>query len=190
MGVTLLKWLVAAAAAGLLAWPAFAQPAPDRSEASALREFDAAIAGYLDLRRRLLAETSGPAANSTAAQITQASDALAAAIQRARRGARQGDIFSIPVSEVFKRRIAGILQREDLAQVFANIDDEPPTVKSPAIHLRFPGAAQMATMPPSLLAALPTLPEALEYRVVGNALVLRDAAAGLIIDLIPAAVPR
>jgi hypothetical protein len=74
--------------------------------------------------------------------------------------------------------------------VFANIDDEPPTVKSAAIHLRFPGAAQMATMPPSLLAALPPLPEALEYRVVGNALVLRDAAAGLIIDFIPAAVPR
>ncbi len=48
----------------------------------------------------------------------------------------------------------------------------------------------MATMPPSLLAALPELPKELEYRIVGNYLVLRDVDAALILDYIPAAVPR
>ena len=62
--------------------------------------------------------------------------------------------------------------------------------KNHFVGLPIPAAAQMATMPPSLLATLPRLPAALEYRVVGNTLVLRDVEAGLIIDFIPAAVPR
>ena len=48
----------------------------------------------------------------------------------------------------------------------------------------------MATMPPSLLAALPQLPKELEYRIIGKYLVLRDVDAALILDFIPAAVPR
>ena len=61
---------------------------------------------------------------------------------------------------------------------------------TPTVHLRFPVAAPMATMPPSLLAALPPLPKGLEYRIVGEYLVLRDVEAALIIDFIPAAIPR
>ena len=188
--MTLLRFVLTLAIALIGAGSAASQPAPDATDATAIKEFDGAIAEYLGLRNRLLTETSGPKPNSTAAQLTQASDALAAAIQRARRDARQGQIFSQQVSDVIKRRIVSLLQREDLAQVFSDIDDEPPTVKSPSMHLRFPAAAQMATMPPSLLAALPPLPAELEYRVVGTSLVLRDVSAALIIDFIPAAVPR
>ena len=89
-----------------------------------------------------------------------------------------------------KRRVDDVVRRENLGPVLANIDDEEPTVKTPSIHLRFPAAAQMATMPPSLLAALPQLPKELEYRIIGNYLVLRDVDAALILDYIPAAVPR
>ena len=56
--------------------------------------------------------------------------------------------------------------------------------------MRFPAAAPMATMPPSLLAVLPPLPKELEYRIIGNFLILRDVEAALILDVIPAAVPR
>ena len=48
----------------------------------------------------------------------------------------------------------------------------------------------LATMPPSLLAALPPLPKSLEYRIIGQYLVLRDVEAALIIDFIPAVIPR
>ena len=46
----------------------------------------------------------------------------------------------------------------------------------------------MATMPPSLLAVLPTLPKELEYRIIGKYLILRDVDAALILDVIPDAV--
>jgi hypothetical protein len=159
-------------------------------DAAAIAQFEAAIADYMALRQRLRDEIAGPVAGSTATQLTQASDSLAAAIQRARSGARPGSIFVVPVAVVVKRRVDDAIRHDNLGPVLANIDDEPVTVRAPAIHLRFPAASQMATMPPSLLAALPQLPKELEYRIVGDSLVLRDVDAALIIDFISAAVPR
>ena len=160
------------------------------SEATAVAQFEAAIAKYMALRQRLLSEISGPVPNSSPAELTRASDALAAAIQRARRGARVGTIFAVPIASVVKRRVTDVIRRDNLGPLLEEIDDDSPSIKFPAIHLRFPGASQMATMPPSLLDALPPLPKQLEYRIVGDYLILRDVDAALILDYIPAAVPR
>ena len=160
-------------------------------EGPALSRFEAAVAQYVAMRERLITEKlTGPTANSTAAQLNQASDALAAAIQRARAGAKPGDVFQPVVSEMFKRRVVNVVRQLNLGPELAAIDDEGPSPVTPALHLRFPGSAPMATMPPALLAALPPLPKALEYRIVRGYLVLRDVDAGLIVDFIPAAVPR
>jgi hypothetical protein len=160
------------------------------ADGAAIGQFDAAIAKYLALRKRLLEEVPGPMAESTAPKLTQASDALAAAIQRARANAKPGDLFVSPVVPVIKQRVVDAVRRENLGPVLAGIDDEDLKPAKPSIHMRFPAAAPMATMPPSLLAVLPTLPPSLEYRILGNFLVLRDVEAALILDYIPAAVPR
>jgi hypothetical protein len=46
------------------------------------------------------------------------------------------------------------------------------------------------TTPPALLNRLPPLPQELAYRIVGRDLTLKDTKAGLIVDLIPNAIPR
>lgn len=161
------------------------------ADKAALAQFDAAIAGYLALRQSLVAEKiSGPVPNSTSTELNRAADALAAAIQRARTKAHQGDMFGPAVAPVFKRRIEDAIRSANLGPVLSNIDDEGPATTTPSLHLRFPAAAALATMPPSLLEVLPPLPKPLEYRIIGRYLVLRDAEAALIIDFIPAAVPR
>lgn len=142
------------------------------------------------LRTRLHSEVQGPVKDSSAAQVNNASDALAGAIQRARQGARVGTIFGEPVAVVIKRRIADAVRSEHLAPVLANIDDEDQAGPAPKVHLRLPVSVQMATMPPSLLKVLPVLPKALEYRILGRYLVIRDVDASLILDYIPLAVPR
>jgi hypothetical protein len=158
---------------------------------AALAQFDAAVARYMSMRHALVTEKiSGPVPNSTSTELNRAADALAFAIQRARSKARQGDVFGAAVTPVFKRRIEEAIRRANLGPVLSNIDDEGPATVTPALHLRFPAAAALATMPPSLLEALPPLPKPLEYRIIGRYLVLRDAEAALIIDFIPAAVPR
>jgi hypothetical protein len=165
-----------------------ASAVPD--EAAAIRQFETAIADYIALRQRLANEVPQPVPNSSSVQLNDASDGLAAAIQRSRQGAGVGDVFVAPVTLVFKRTVDDAVRTAHLRQVLATIDDEEPTVRAPKIHLRFPSAAQMATMPPSLLAVLPRLPKELEYRIVGRFLVLRDIDAGLIIDYIPDVIPR
>lgn len=172
------------------ATPELQKAAAPADDAAAVAQFEAAIAKYMAVRERLRGEISGPVANSSPTELNRASDALAAAIQRARRGAKVGTIFAVPIASVVKRRVTDVIRRDNLGPLLAEIDDDEPAIKFPAIHLRFPGPAQMATMPPSLLDALPPLPKQLEYRIVGDYLILRDIDAALILDYIPAAVPR
>lgn len=185
-------WKALFAAAVALAVVAVSEAQVKKTDdAPAISQFETAIAQYMAMRERLQNEKlAGPTPQSTAAQLNQASDQLAAAIQRARAKAKPGDVFRPAVSEMFKRRVVNIVRQQNLGPVLAEIDDEGPATVTPAIHLRFPGAAPMATMPPSLLSALPPLPKALEYRIVGPYLVLRDVDAALIVDFIPATIPR
>lgn len=192
MGLTrsiALAFIVAGLTAGAAGAGQRSDSAPT-DEAAAVAQFQAALADYMLVRERLRSEIRGPVAFSTAVELNQASDALAGAIQRARSGARPGSIFVGPVATMLKRRVDEVVRRDRLGPVLANIDDEETTPKTPSVHLRFPAASQMATMPPALLAALPPLPKELEYRIVGTFLVLRDIDAALILDYIPAAVPR
>lgn len=172
-----------------LAWPAGAQSSAS-SDAAAVKQFEAAIAKYMTMRQGLTTEVRGPVKNSSSTQLTNASDALAAAIERARKGAQAGAIFSAPVAAMFKRRIAETIRSEHLESALADIDDDGTAGPAPKVHLRLPVTAQMATMPPALLKALPQLPKELEYRILGRYLVLRDVNASLILDYIPAAVTR
>lgn len=157
---------------------------------TALQQFDQAIADYMALRNRLRGEISGPVKDSTSSQVTNASDALAAGIQRARAKARVGTIFSPAITVVIKKQIADAIRTENLAPVLADIDDEKAVNLKPTVHLRLPVSAQMATMPASLLKVLPILPKELEYRILGPDLVIRDVDASLILDYIPNAVAR
>ena len=155
-----------------------------------MKQFDDAIAEYMAMRHKLRSEVRGPVQNSSAAQLNDASDALAGAIERARKGAKAGAIFGEPVAAVIKRRIADAVRTENLAAVLAHIDDEGAPSLAPKVHLRLPVSEQMATMPPSVLKVLPVVPKELEYRILGRYLILRDVDASLILDYIPLAVPR
>ena len=164
--------------------------AAQSGDAAALKQFDAAIAKYMAMRQKLASEVSGPVKNSSSTQVNNASDALAGGIERSRQGAKVGSIFTPSVAAVIKRRIADTVRTEQLAATLADIDDEGTSGPSPKVHLRLPVTAQMATMPPALLKVLPPLPKALEYRILGRYLILRDVDASLILDYIPTAVPR
>ncbi len=159
-------------------------------EADAIRQFEAAIAEYVAMRRRLADTVPRLAPNSTSVELNNASDALAAAVQESRQNAGVGDLFVPPVAAVFKRKIDEAMRTANLRQALATIDDEEPAIRAPKIHLRFPAGSQLATTPASLLNLFPPLPKGLEYRIVGRTLVLRDVDAALILDYIPDLIPR
>ena len=187
----LLALAVLAVSIGALLPARFTASQPDASaDAAAVKQFETAIANYMAMRHKLGSEVRGPVKDSSSAQLTNASDALAGAIERSRQGAQAGTIFTPPVAAVLKRRIAEAVRTRQLAPALADIDDEGTSGPAPKVHLRLPVTAQMATMPPALLKVLPPLPKELEYRILGKHLVLRDVDASLILDYIPAAVAR
>jgi hypothetical protein len=69
-------------------------------------------------------------------------------------------------------------------QIKASLMDENPMQVELSVNGRYPDTIPMSTMPPDLLAALPPLGKDLEYRFVGNRLVLLDLQSHLIIDFV------
>jgi hypothetical protein len=146
------------------------------------------VADYLAMRAKALQEVGKLEPNATAAEISTASDALARAVQRARPQRPQGTFFDPAAADAIRGRLRDLLVR--LPKVLEGIDDEDPRPRTPAVYARFPAASPMATMPPSLLAVLPAVPPELEYRLVGEDLILRDVDAGLVLDVLTKAARR
>jgi len=155
-------------------------------------EFHDKLAEYLALRGKVeaglpkLVETKDPK------KIAERSAMIAAGIQTARKGAVQGDIFTPKVAAEFRKILAADAKSRSATEK-ANIMDEVPA-KAPAINALYPtdspnGPAALASFPPKLLGVLPELPETIEYRFLGQSLVLRDVAANLIVDYLPAVAP-
>jgi hypothetical protein len=61
--------------------------------------------------------------------------------------------------------------------------DEIPNFR-PTINQRYPSEWPLATFPATLLDVMPKLPEILEYRLLSEALILRDVKANIVVDFI------
>ncbi len=162
-----------------------------QDEREALRRFQEEVAHYAELHAKLLAKLAARE-ESTASQKN-----LAHAIKAERAKAKQGDIFRPEVQPLFRRLIAEQLAGPEArdarkAVLEGNPGEEgalPPIPVVVRVNAVYPPGASRSTMPPSILATLPPLPEPLHYRFVGRDLVLVDSSVGLIVDFLPAAMP-
>ena len=166
-------------------------PQASEEEARAFKTFAARVQQYIKLQRDV--EASLPALNPTndVASIAEHQHALARKIVQARRGARQGDIFTHEVIRQFRRIIRAEFQ--GLKAQDARMTIRPDDPSKFIVHLRvndvYPEDTELMTTPATLLNKLPQLPQELAYRIVGRDLTLKDTKAGLIVDLIPNAIP-
>jgi hypothetical protein len=126
-----------------------------------------------------------------AAQIVEHQHALARKIADARRNARQGDIFTHEVTERFRKIIRSAFHGPEgrLARKTIRPDDPSKVIVRLHVNDVYPADIPLTTTPPTLLSKLPQLPRELAYRIVGRDLTLKDTKAGLIVDLIPNAIP-
>ena len=170
------------------------QAEPILREIVAVQGFEERIAQYV-LQHRLL-ERMVPPLRPTRdmRQVDMAVQALALRIRLARTDALPGDLITPEVAMVFRRRIATSLTAGEWAAILAeNAEDAeedeegvpagpPPVLR---VNMTWPEPVLFGFVPPLLLAALPRLPEELQYRIIGNALVLWDHHANLIVDFLP-----
>jgi hypothetical protein len=167
-----------------------AQTPRDSEEARDFKTFADRVQAYVKMQKNLEASLPTLKPTTDAAQIVEHQHALARKIAEARRDARQGDIFTHEVTEQFRKIVRrafhgpeGRLARRTIQQ------DTPFKVIVLRVNDVFPDDIPLTTTPPTLLLQLPELPPELAYRFVGRDLALKDIKAGLIVDLIPNAIP-
>lgn len=158
-------------------------------EREALRHFQEDVAKYAALHAKQLARLR----SGVESVATQKTFARAIAAKRAK--AKQGDIFQPEAQPVFRRLIAEQLEGPDAlaarkAILEGNPGEDPAVPVVVRVNGEYPLGASRSTVPPSVLVTLPPLPACLHYRFVGRDLVLIDALAGLIVDVLPAAAPE
>lgn len=153
-------------------------------DAGAMADFKGRVEGYAELHRQLAKGDAKQEKKSTPTEIHDAQQALAAKIRAARANAKQGDIFTPDVRPVFRRLLAPELKGEDGRDAKAVLKDDAPAPGSVSfkVNARYPENQPLPSVPANLLLALPSLPAPLEYRIVGQHLLLLDTAADLVVD--------
>ena len=158
---------------------------PDVNQhAAAIAEFKIRVDAYADLHRQLAKGDAKPKETEDPAKINATKAALAAKIQAARATAKQGDIFMPAIRPVFRRLLAPELKGVDGRDAKAILKDDAPAPGSVPfkVNAKYPGNQPIPTGPANVLLALPTLPAPLEYRIVGQHLLILDTAADLVVD--------
>src|SRR5262245_56654538 len=157
-------------------------------DAKVLQDFTTRVKAYVDLQRKLERESPPPKSTKDPAQIKGAQDALAARIRQARATSRQGDIFTPEITAHFRKLLHPEAKGPDARETKSMVRDEAPAAVTLKVNAAYPENQPLPAVPPNLLAALPRLPESLEFRFVNNDLILRDVHANLIVDYIPKAI--
>jgi len=167
--------------------PAVSQPvnearALEPPDAQALAEFNERVGQYAKLHQRLEATLPALPKETTPTVIDTHQRAFGRLIQQERRNAKQGDVLTTATRRHFRRVLARVLSGKDGKELMATIlDDNPGPIKL-AVNSRYPDEVPVSTVPPQVLSSLPKLPEELEYRFIGQRLVLLDVHAHIIAD--------
>ncbi len=164
--------------------------APANADAKTMAEFTERVKAYAELHRKV-EDTLDPLPDeATPEAIDRHQRAFADRLSKARAGARRGDVFTPEMQRLAQTLIARLFKdpraRRDLRA--SVMEDNPAGVKI-AVNGRYPDAVPLSTMPPDILKQLPPLPEELEYRFVGDALILLDPDAHIIVDYVRRALP-
>lgn len=172
----------AAAAVGFMLSANGAAQAPTKADTPAAAEFAKRIAAYVEVHKKADSEVPSLKRSDDPKEISSREIALGDAIRALRGGARPGDILTRDIAEEIRRLIKRDFRgrsRED-RRIFL---DEVPHFR-PKVNQVYPSTWPLATFPATLLDVLPKLPDILEYRLLSEALILRDVNANIVVDFI------
>jgi hypothetical protein len=145
------------------------------ADAQALATMIDRLNQYVDLRTKIERSMPKLPKEATPQQIDKNQRAMERLVREARATAKTGDIFTSEARPIIQRL---------LASVFGGPDGKL------TVNGRYPDTVPLATVPPQVLQTLPKLTEDLEYRFIGDSLILLDVRAHIIVDFIEDVVPK
>jgi hypothetical protein len=163
-------------------------PTAGTADAAIVSDFEAKIKQYLDFREQHVGAPPKPTNNP--ADILAKQREMGNKIRVARAGAKQGEIFTAPIAEYFRRQIAASFAGPHGHEIRASLAHAEPVKMELQINQSYPPNQPLQSTPPTLLLNLPNLPDGLEYRLLGRELVLRDTEGNVVVDYVPNALPE
>jgi hypothetical protein len=145
-------------------------------------DFNRGIKEYSELHKRLESTLPPLPNDADPAAIEAHQRSLEKLLRTERRNAKQGDILTPAARRHLRGMLAKVLNGPDGASLKATIMDENPGKIALSVNSRYPDGIPVSTVPPQVLAVLPRLPEELEYRFIGNRLILLDVHAYTVVD--------
>jgi hypothetical protein len=167
-----------------------ATPETREADDAAVDQFKKDIDAYAELHKRVEKAQPKLSNNASIQEIDRHQRAMLQALATARPEARRGDIFKPAMEQAVRRMLIRVFEGVEGRQQRDSIMDENPAGIHVKVNSRYPDEVPLASMPPDVLAALPKMPEELEYRFIGEALAIMDVHAHLVVDYIPNALPR
>jgi len=188
----------AAVVAGVAIWAAATalaigqgeRPALSPADSKVVADFQVRVADYVKLHEKVESSLKPLPKDATPQQVDAAQRQLMAGIVAARAGAKPGDIFTPEAQAYVRKVLAAQFAGKEGAEKRASILDENPIGTPVRINGPYPDAIPLSTMPPTVIQALPKLPEQLEFRFIGDRLILFDHHAHLMVDYVDRALPR
>ena len=150
--------------------------------AAAMAGFQERVKNYISLRDKIAGTMPAVKETSDPNKISAHERALGVAIAMERRAAKAGDVFG-DLSPYLQRIVDEDWNSRSAADRTALFEEIPPGLKL-VVNQPYPATIPLITAPAKLLARLPTLPEAVEYRLIERRLLLRDRDANLVVDVL------
>lgn len=154
------------------------------ADSAVIQDFEKRVAAYLQLRKSIESNLTKLKSTPSQEKISHHEVQLRHAIREARKNARPGDIFTPEITAEIRRLIAMAMRPEDGNHIAQSLRHAEPVQLHLEVDDSYPARVPLQSSPPSLLENLPELPPEIEYRITGRDLVLLDAKANLIVDVI------
>jgi hypothetical protein len=166
-------------------------PKPPRvnADAATLADFTKRVNAYAELHKKVDSALKEPSREDRPEDFIEHERAFARLMQKERPYANPGDIFTKPMRNIVRRLLAGVFRGPAGREIKKSILDENTTRVPLRVNTQYSEGAPFSTVPPQILQGLPKLPEGLEYRFIGRRLILLDAHARLIVDIMDRVFP-
>jgi len=163
------------------------------ADARALATMNERIRDYIDLHNRLEQSLPRLPEGATPEQIDRVQRQFEQLVRKERASAKAGDLFTAEARPVIKRLLAAVFAGPEGKQLKDSIMDENvvnPVELKVRVNSRYPDTVPLTTIPPEVLQTLPKLSEDLEYRFIGDWLILLDTHAHVVADYIEDVLPK
>jgi len=161
-----------------------AQAPAVNADAAVIADFTKRVEAYAALRQKVDGTLKEPPRDGRPEAFADHELELARLMQRERRYAKAGDIFTKPMRNIVRRLLAGVFRGAEGREIKKSILDEETGHITLRVNAQYPEGAPLSTMPLQILQGLPKLPDGLEYRFIGERLILLDGHARLIVDVV------